>query len=162
MPAFVVSSFIQLRKYQIRKEVKLEIKAGIDIDELVLIEADLVDTITTLDWEHSKEFEFQGEMYDVVIRTISGNRIHYWCWRDSEETVLNGRLNKMALNKVNKDRSSDKSNRHFWSYCKQLFFESLKINRLSCIEEANVHYSGYVFCLDSISLGLETPPPKYA
>lgn len=54
-------------------------------------------------WEHAKEFEFNGEMYDIVSFRIEGDYITYYCWWDNEETQLNQKLKSIANKAVGAD-----------------------------------------------------------
>lgn len=49
----------------------------------------------SLVWEHSREFEWQGDMYDVVAISEQGAYIEVSCWMDSKEKQFN--LIKTAL-----------------------------------------------------------------
>lgn len=49
-----------------------------------------------LEWEHSKEFEFSGVMYDVVYKRIKSDSVFYWCWKDVKETELNYKLTQLV------------------------------------------------------------------
>ena len=93
----IQSSFvsIQFRKKMLRKEIKRKIIAGLNEDELVLLKFAEVDLLKKLKWKHSKEFEFNGEMYDIVTVKKTKDSIEYHCWWDSEESLLNRKL--MAL-----------------------------------------------------------------
>ncbi len=43
---------------------------------------------TKLNWKHSKEFEFNNQMYDVVDKVVTRDSIRYWCWWDFKETEI--------------------------------------------------------------------------
>ena len=49
--------------------------AGIDKKELVFFEFSHTENQQKLKWKHSKEFEFNGEMYDVVKKITSTDSI---------------------------------------------------------------------------------------
>jgi hypothetical protein len=52
-----------------------------------------------LDWEHDAEFEYRGEMYDVIHATITADSATYWVWWDTEETQLNNEL-KLLVDQI--------------------------------------------------------------
>ncbi|MCB0397695.1 MAG: hypothetical protein KDD36_13655 [Flavobacteriales bacterium] len=85
--------WLQYQKDQVRHEVKKQLIAGIDPSELVLVKCHNDETQQRLRWEHDREFEFKGNMYDVVSFSIIGDTTYYRCWLDSEETQLNKQLN---------------------------------------------------------------------
>ena len=90
--------WLNLQKKQVKREVKWEIIEGIDRSELVLIQLSKSEVEEKLEWEHSKEFEFEGEMYDVVEFEETPDSIKYWCWWDHEETALNKNLADVVNN----------------------------------------------------------------
>ena len=70
--------------------------AGVDRSELVLLQFSKTDTKTLLQWEHDTEFEFQGQMFDVMEVSEKGDSVTYVCWPDKEETHLNQQLAQLV------------------------------------------------------------------
>ena len=103
---------LQKRKKIVRKEIKWKIIEGIDKKELVCLSFSKTDVEFKLKWKHSKEFEFEGEMYDIVEKQESKDSFSYWCWWDYEETQLNKSLSNVVgktlqndpYNKLNKNK----------------------------------------------------------
>lgn len=87
--------WLQHQKKHIKKEIKAQIVKGIDREELVLLCFSKNEANNKLRWKHSKEFEYNNEMYDVVEKEEKGSFIYYWCWWDHEETKLNKQLQKL-------------------------------------------------------------------
>ncbi|MFO7616396.1 MAG: hypothetical protein R6V75_04025 [Bacteroidales bacterium] len=84
------------QKRLIQSEVKKQMIRGLDKDDLVLMKFSRAESATTLRWEHPGEFEYRGEMYDVVETIAEGDSVAYWCWHDHRETRLNLRLRAMV------------------------------------------------------------------
>ncbi len=103
--------WLQHQKAQIKKQVKWDLISGMDKADLVLFGFSLTE-LETLRWEHDREFEYLGEMYDVVAVEKDGDTNWYWVWWDHKETRLNQHLEKLVtqawagdpLQKKNKDR----------------------------------------------------------
>lgn len=87
---------LQYQKLQIKKEIKEHIISGIDKNELVFLKLSKTESENELLWEHSGEFEYKGEMYDIVHSEEKGDTIFYWCWWDHDETRLNKQLNDLV------------------------------------------------------------------
>lgn len=100
-----MSSYLKWEKKIIKREIKHKIIAGIDKNELVKLEFGY-DELKNLRWEHSKEFEYNGEMYDIVETEIKKEKVIYYCWWDNEETKLNRQLNNL-LNIAWSEHSND-------------------------------------------------------
>jgi len=92
LPFLGAFALLNWEKAQLRKELKWKMIEGIDKSELELLRFSIEQTKTELDWHHSHEFEYKGLMYDIVEIIQSPDSIHYYCWLDHDETVLNKRL----------------------------------------------------------------------
>src|SRR5690554_5973372 len=89
LPFIGVYGWLKFEKAAVRKSVKHRLMEGIPKDELIQFTFALEDTAKVLNWIHSKEFEYQGEMYDIVTRYYSKDSVKYDLWWDHEETELN-------------------------------------------------------------------------
>jgi len=90
--------YLQCRKQQVKAEVKVQLVAGAELPELVELKFARQDLRNRklLRWEHAREFEYQGQMYDVVEQFEEGDSIRYICYWDKLETKLNHQLNDLA------------------------------------------------------------------
>lgn len=92
-------SFIgmNIQKAIVRRTVDRHILAGIEGSDLVVLQFSRSESQTLLRWEHPREFEYDGQMYDIVETWTVGDTIYYRCWWDREETALNSRMRLLAL-----------------------------------------------------------------
>lgn len=158
-----IGSFIWLKhqKHQVKKSIKKEIIAGIDSSELEKLSFTLEQSQTDLEWEHSKEFEYQGNMYDIVKQEIVGDSIFYLCWLDVEETVLNKKLSALLAVAWGNNQSKDKQQSYLSTFIKSLSFhqqEEFYLNK-------NWTYTEQSFCFisnrySSIYKSPTAPPPR--
>jgi hypothetical protein len=116
--------FLQFQKKQVKKELKRKIIAGIDKSELVLLKFTEEESLNQIKWEHSKEFEYKGEMYDVVEKEVHGDVIYYWCWWDHEETKLNKQLITLVDHFLGNNPTKQEKQGKLLDYFKKLYFES--------------------------------------
>ena len=79
-----------------KKEIEDHIAAGISKSDLVLLIFSTEETRTLLRWEHSREFEYKRQMYDIVETKSLGDTVYYWCRWDQKETKLNEQLRELA------------------------------------------------------------------
>lgn len=136
--------WLQLRRKEVRKEVKHQIIAGVERSELVLL------TFTPeqqqkLKWKHSREFEFEGEMYDVVETEIVDGITQYWCWSDDEETVLNKQLFELTNIALGLDPIQKQQQSKFKHYSNTLFHEQVIPWRLEvnlALFQSEIHFTG--------------------
>ena len=79
---------------------------------------------TELDWEHSREFEYLDEMYDVVYREQIGATTHLWCWWDHEETALNKTVRDAVANSLQDHPAQKQDSERLTQFFKSLFVHS--------------------------------------
>lgn len=94
VPFITSLSYIQYQRKQVKKAIKKSIIAGLDKKELVCLKFSLHEK-QKLHFEHAKEFEYQGQMYDIVFEEVHKDTVTYWCWHDHQETELNQKLNQL-------------------------------------------------------------------
>jgi hypothetical protein len=134
---------------------------GIDKDKLVLLSFLSDEVNLHVEWEHSKEFKYKNEMYDIVYTQIEGDSIHYWCWWDHEETILNQSLDELVSLFLGTDHSRKNSQLRLLDFYKSLFYSDnapQPINTIACTIK-NYHYS---FNPTAICPSPLYPPPKIA
>lgn len=105
-PYLGISLYLKHEKKMLKREIKHRIIEGINRSELVELSF-TPEEEKQLRWEHSKEFEYKGEMYDVVESKSENGKITYWCWWDNEETSLNRRLNSLLSRALNDTHPSN-------------------------------------------------------
>lgn len=135
--------------------------AGIDKSELVLLKFSKSEIASKLKWKHSKEFEFNSQMYDIVDKVISKDSIQYWCWWDYKETKLNKQLDELLVGVFQHDSKSKEKQDLLFKFYKSVYFQPvfswspLKQNDITKISYGyNNRYQGlFVFS--------EVPPPNF-
>lgn len=147
----------------LKRAVKHKVIEGIDRSELVYMKFSLTDSKAKLDWKHSKEFKYKGEMFDIVEKEIQGDSIAYWLWWDHEETALNQQLNRLlaGLNDYDANSQKDNSKKNIWNFAKKLYSQSSPQTTVEDSESSlNKSQTPYLRNWTSIKLELPNPPPK--
>ena len=134
--------------------------AGIPREELVLLKFTEDQKVNDLRWEHSKEFEYKGEMYDIVETHFKGDTTYYWCWWDYEETQLNKQLDGLLSFAYKKDARTTKNQKIVQAFYKSLYFSDSDIplnfytDLLKLLRPYQVEY------FTSLSNAPPDPPPE--
>jgi hypothetical protein len=94
----LVGGFLSLygQKMAVKRQVARHIVRPSADDGIVLLTFTQEETRTLLRWEHPREFEYDGQMYDIIETTERGDKVTYRCWWDRAETRLNERLRALA------------------------------------------------------------------
>jgi len=159
-PALTTYFWIQYQKSLVKREVKWKMIEGIDKNELVLLKFTDVESKTLLRWKHSKEFEYNLQMYDIVETKVVGDSLYYWCWWDYKETELNKQLAELVKNTLNNSPQKKEKQEHLFSFFKSLFssnkFNLDKVYPAQKTEQNNI----YLTSLFSNKISPPTPPPQ--
>jgi hypothetical protein len=145
----------------VKHEVKQMMIEGIDKDELILLKFSIAESKIQLKWEHSKEFEYNRQMYDVVDSKIVDNTIYYWCWLDNEETKLNQQLTQLVTNLFNTNSEKKETQDRLISFYKSLYFAEKTHWVFTNTNEEHELDTFYLLSYTVVSLRPNTPPPQY-
>jgi hypothetical protein len=159
-PIATTSIVLQIQKKQVKKEVKRRLLQGIDRSELVLLKFSEDDKNTRLKWKHSKEFEFEGEMYDVVETMLVGDSTHYWVWWDDEETKLNHTLNDLAFLAFGNRPKKQEHQQRFSQFFKSFYLHAYDPDFLYAEDESNLNPPFYPGFFHSNLIDPFVPPPE--
>lgn len=161
VPIAAMFTFLHYQKKQVRREVKHRIIAGIDRSELVLLKFTPTEAKTTLRWKHSKEFEYNASMYDIVETEFVDDTIHFWCWWDNKETKLNRQLDNLLAVAWDNDPVQHKNKEHLAKLYKSLFFESPQQAVVHAYIDENEQMTlSYAFDFSTINFPPPVPPPE--
>jgi hypothetical protein len=127
---------------------------------LVLLKFSKAETTTNLNWKHSKEFEFNNQMYDIVDKVVSKDSIHYWCWWDFEETKLNKQLDNLLAGVYQHDSKSKEKQDLVYKFYKSIYFQPFF--SWQPLIEAEQKHKVITFCSVNklLFIQMDLPPPK--
>lgn len=120
-PAAVTYTWLQQRKHAVKKEVKWKMISGINKKELVFFKFSEKEITSKLRWKHSKEFEYNHQMYDVVEKKTIKDSVYLWCWWDHKETKLNKQLDSLLVNVFQNDSKAKENQEKVFSFYKLLY-----------------------------------------
>jgi len=153
---------LQLHKKQVKNEVKWEMIAGLDKEELVLLKFTEEETQTKLRWEHTKEFEFKGEMYDVVEKSTQGDTVFYWCWVDYKETKINQQLEELVTFALGSNQQRKNNQEQLTDFYKSLYWENCHTKSNGVASQSSELITPYDFSCLTIIIPPPVPPPEIA
>ncbi len=159
IPLVIVFFYLHYQISMVQKEVKELMIPGMEKDELVVLKFTREKAQKELDWKHSKEFEYKGEMYDVVEKEIKGDTIYYHCWWDHRETELNEQLDILVAKILGNNPQKQNSRDRIVEFYKNLYFSKYKYNSSVLKKDLNPFYRFYTENFKSIDLPPPVPPP---
>lgn len=134
--------------------------AGLDKKELVYFAFSKKEVETKLRWVHSKEFEFQHQMYDVVEKKIINDSLHLWCWWDFKETKLNKQLQSLLTVAFQNDTKTTQKKEQVFGFYKLMYLQP-KFSWNPFVYSSVKIISNYKNIIyQSIPSLISLPPPK--
>ena len=146
-PFFVPYTFLSYEKYQTKRAVKERLLHEVEKTALVYFKFSKQEVQSVLYWEHETEFEYHNSMYDVVESIPCGDSISFWCWEDSDESILNKQLTALVIAALGANPQHQEKEKVLTHFFKQLY----------CIFTIENHF----FTDYSIDFPLAVPPPEF-
>lgn len=161
MPFAGTYTWLHIEKNQVRKLVKTQLMEGLDDSQLVRLAFTPIESSRSLKWHHDKEFEFNGQLYDIVRHEKSPTQHIYWCFPDHKETSIEKQLTQLLNNKLQHNQQHQQQREHTITFYKNLFFKSDNINLL--VQSINLEESFILTTKATINWQLKppTPPPQF-
>lgn len=125
LPFWVYFSILKFEIRQVKEKVEKEIMVQMEEDDLQMLAFTRKEAEQDLYWEHSKEFEYKGEMYDVVEKKITTDSVYYWCWKDEEETVLKKKLHTLLWDRLSNDQKHQQKKSELYQILDSFFFDQI-------------------------------------
>ncbi|MDH4473020.1 MAG: hypothetical protein QE487_10475 [Fluviicola sp.] len=159
----VASSYLWLRyeRKLVRREVKAALLKGMDQKNLVLLAFTEAEDKALLQWEHSGEFTFHSQKYDIVSQKKVGEQMHYWCWKDTKESALDSKLTELTRQAWGNNPQKDKQHKIASETVKSTPEKRVAIPLfVGEFERTNRAFFDYVEITTSATLIAASPPPE--
>ncbi|AEE53853.1 hypothetical protein [Haliscomenobacter hydrossis] len=164
VPLLGTYAWLQYQKLVVKREVKQALMAGMGKERLVRLAFTPAQADTVLHWEHSREFEYQGQMYDVVEAQMRSDSTIYWCWWDQEETLLNQHLSALVEKILERDPQRQHAQDQLSQFLDNLYCSPSKGQFLTflpaCFQHRHTTPYTYQFYVQSLNTGPPAPPPE--
>jgi hypothetical protein len=160
VPPAATYSWLRIEKHRVRKMVKRQMIAGLPEEELVLLAFTAHDAAAHLRWEHSREFEYQGQMYDVMHTVRKGDTIYYRCWPDHAETSLNRRLALLVEQALHHHPQNHDARAKYVQFFKSLFYAEHPLMPVWLVACSPLPEPGYFVKWSNHFLQTVDPPPE--
>lgn len=158
--AFTISGpmlVFKAQQQQVRHEIKQKIKAGVPDSDLHLIKIphELEKTRNSIFKKiHSKEFRYQGKMYDIVRFEQYTDETWYYCIADEEEEELFAQLDELVTKEMN-----GKKKLQVPTNILNLYYGSIEVFELPALSKKSLAI-GYSFGIKTWSNPPLLEPPK--
>lgn len=150
----------KVAQIEIKKEIKREIKLGLQSEELSVIRFSNSEIKNIIWVKKNKEFIYLDQMFDIVKSISEDNYITYYCINDKQEKKLFKDLEQQVLKQIenNKNSKNNSTKKNFENITKTCFYEELSLLLFPqcCFNSFCDHNESFT----SIDLLISTPPPR--
>jgi len=153
-------AYLKMERKAIQKAIKHKIIDGIDREELVLLVFQKNEINQQVKWNHSKEFQFKGEMFDVIEKEFANDSVYYWVWWDKEETALNQKVASLVRQNFAQNPYQNNKNQVITHFFKTLYFTSTPIKHKANFSKKIIHHTVYSQDFSFWQQSPPTPPPQ--
>ncbi len=161
LPFIGTYSWLSFKKAVIKKEVKRELIKTVDHGSLIQLGFKVNEVDDKLKWEHPGEFEYNGQMFDIVSKSEKKDSVYYLCWPDHDETALNKKLEKLVSENFSNDKESNQKEKRLTDFGSNLF-PPYSQNIMRILGERQFYFSGKEKKYPSIFNKPISPPPQSA
>ncbi|MCK0159869.1 hypothetical protein [Allomuricauda sp. F6463D] len=151
---------LHFQKQHLRKEIRKTINQAVEEGEFVVLEFTMEQIKTELRWEHSMEFEYKGQMYDVIEKENKGGYMVLKCWWDKEETALNQEMDELLARALGADPLRKDKHTRLFDFFKKLFYQHHKPDVGQEEFYRKLLFAQCQECFDSLFFKPLFPPPR--
>ena len=152
--------FLQHKKTQVKKDIRLNLSSFVGNDNLVALSFSKED-IKTLKWKDNHEFEYKGQMYDIVESNIVGETIHYKCFHDTKETSLNKKIEQLIARITGSNPQKNENQERLISFIKIQYLPTKELMNVAKTFSINKKFFIYnEFSFNEFYNPPPAPPPK--
>jgi hypothetical protein len=126
------------------------------IEFMIFNKKDITENKIDFKWIHSREFKYNGEMYDVVKKEENDKQFFLYCINDKKEEKLEEEFAKKV-----QDNSANSKHRQVSNHLNISLSEPVQTNSISVepVYKFNF-YNILTDCYKSINLDIPSPPPR--
>ena len=153
--------WLQGKVKEARDNAIAHLQDGLPEEETIILTFSISDTETVLEWEHSREFRYNGNMYDVVHTAYHGDSISYQCYLDYKESKLKRAISQLAPKWAQGEPQRDNQQQRIADFFKLVYCIDRDQQTGFDTSVSDTSFFGYAsFWYDDLAYDPIVPPPK--
>jgi hypothetical protein len=134
-----------------------EPSGNILIEKKIFNRDDIEENRIDFRWIHSREFKYNGEMYDIVRKEESDKQLILYCINDKKEKKLEEEFAK----KVNENSKNSKQKQTSF-HLNILLSEPAQIEKINFARSRGIKFNLFSsYNYNSVQLDIPSPPPRF-
>ena len=131
-----------------------------DKKDIVLLKFTKKESETILKWKHAGEFEYDGQMYDIVEKHQEGDTSFYHCYKDHKETRLNKKIDRLVSSAMGQDPGQKSQAARIVNFFKTVYRQDVFSWTPKATSTQIFNFSFFIFNYSSLAVTPPSPPPK--
>ena len=163
LPMLVIWSYFMVKQQMVKNEVEEKRNEGFNKDVVKILTFAKKDIKNIVRWEYDREFEFLGEMYDVISSKESKDSVSYTCYWDIEETKIKKQIAKLFFSDNEKLPFQHEKEAKMIEYFKQFYtFQNVIILADKLYQDISLHLlnNKEIVFIKQLFNTVPNPPPK--
>ncbi len=160
LPGTLILTVLHFRREIVKSEVKTKLENGIEEERLLVLKFSRNEIEQELRWEHEREFEYRGEMYDIVSSEVKGDSTIYTVWLDQEETAIKKKMKEVSNRLFGEGPLDGDSLETIHAFYKIFYFPAAVGHFFSLLDTPVSHITPHIFNWSSLAVSPLFTPPK--
>ncbi|WP_420388078.1 hypothetical protein [Roseivirga sp.] len=157
-PLGLTYGLLKVKQWKVKTEVEQQILQGIDKGELLELTFSLEEA-ANLDWEHEREFEYQGQSYDVVDKVVKDGYVTYQVWWDKIETRIKNQLAQLVSRALSQDEQQQGNQDNLERLLKAVYYQNSENPVQVAGQSEQVRFHSFSQGYKSMEWAPPVPPP---
>lgn len=159
LPGLLIFSFLNVEKQNLKEKNRGKSYTDISNKEMIIVQFSLHEVNKCIEWENDHEFEWNGNMYDVVRKEVKLDSIFYWCHLDKEETIINECLDELNRFLAGAESNTEEKQQILNKLFKKLYCADA--NEWTVYTELEIvsRFISHLTPLNKSEIKVPTPPP---
>lgn len=147
-------------QYQVKKDIKAEIKKNLNADELTSIVI-YRKQLNKIDWlEKGKEMYHEGKLYDIVRQIENAETITFYCINDKQEEVLFANLEEHINTHIANNPIKNQEQKKITDNVIKLYFSNEQSIKCNTGLFAETEFLAANLIYKSALIETDSPPPE--
>ena len=159
LPVSSLVVWLAHHKYEVQERLEHKLLFTDSEVDIVTLTFSLEEAKTYLEWEHEREFQFQGEMYDIIEHTITADSVRYRCIWDHAETKVKKQLEALVSGALQQDEQHREVQLSIHKLFMSLFFEDSNDWQSETMASLIDHFAKWKAPFSEKVISCHTPPP---
>lgn len=117
IPAVLFLGYLKWQEEELEEKLEERIEQQVENQTLLVFS---IEGLQQLYWEHEKEFQYKGEMYDVIDRYVRGDSVYLLCFHDREESHLKKQLYNYLARQQDKNPAQKQTESRIFAFLSKL------------------------------------------